>query len=264
VASGEGMTQTRARFNELAIENLASNASTANFVQYAIGTSGTSAVWNGNRLTMSAYGQPWGTVMGNSRDFMGFAYLRNNDSTSVRILVTSETMSDPGSRVAVTIRDISTLGRSVATLALSLTQGQGLVLEHREQSNATSELVKVATKGATTAPLWLRLDRSVVPRAGDPLGTSDTYVTAYYTTDNNGNPRNPWTLIGNSFLFPTTNANPPAIGIGVASFAPQALHQVEISKVQVVAAPPPPDGGILPDASPDAGAEDASADASTD
>jgi hypothetical protein len=122
----------------------------------------------------------------------------------------------------------------------------------------------VATKGATTAPLWLRLDKSVVARPGDPLGTTDTYVTAYYTTAaNNGNPVLPWILIGNTFVFPATNANPPGLGIGVASYA-GVLHQATVSQVQVVAAPPPPDGGIpTPDAGEDGGA-DAGADGAVD
>jgi hypothetical protein len=256
--SGDAMTATRARFNELALHNLASRPVTATFTHYAVGTSGASAVWGtNNRLTVSSNGQPWGAVMGTSRDFLGFAYERNNDSNSLRVLVESQTISDPNSRVAVMIRDVNGNGlpRSAATIALSLTQGVGLVLQRRAASSDKSELETVATKGATTAPLWLRLDKDVVPRAGDPLGTTDTYVTAYYTTDNNGNPRQPWTVFGTSFVFPATNANPPGLGIGVASFSPTLIHSATL-QVQTGMAAPPPDGGILPDA----GAEDASPD----
>jgi hypothetical protein len=216
-------------------------------------------VWSANRLTLAGYGQPWGAVSGTSRDFLDFAYVRNNDNLSLRLLVSSQIISDPQSRVAAMVRDVSTLGRSAANVSLSLTQGAGLVLECRSASSDNSELVKVATKGAITAPLWLRLDRSVIARPGDPLGTTDTYVTAYYATDNNGNPRMPWILIGNTLTYPATNANPSALGIGWASFLPGTQHQAEVSKVQVVAAPPPPDGGILPDADLDA-APDAAAD----
>jgi hypothetical protein len=265
--SGDAMTATRARFNELALHNLGSRPVTAAFTHYAIGTSGSSAVWAANnRLTVSSNGQPWGAVMGTSRDFLGFAYERNNDSNSLRVLVESQTISDPNSRVAVMIRDVSGNGlpRSAATIALSLTQGVGLVLERRAASNDNTELEKVASRGAISAPLWLRLDKAVIPRAGDPLGTTDTYVSAYYTTDNNGNPRLPWTFFGNSFVFPATNANPPGLGVGVASYSPTAIHSATV-QVQTGAAQPPPDGGLLPDGSPDtapdAGAEDASVDA---
>jgi hypothetical protein len=265
--SGDAMNPTRARFNELALHNLGSRPVTAAWTHYAIGTSGQSAIWTSNtRLTVSGNGQPWGAVMGTSRDFLGFAYERNNDSQSLRMLVESQTMSDPNSRVAVMIRDVSGNGlpRSAATVALSLTQGAGLLLQRRAASTDKNELETVATKPATVAPLWLRLDKAVIPRPGDPLGTTDTYVTAYYATDNNGNPRMPWIVFGNSFVFPATNANPPGLGVGVASFSPTLVHSATV-EVQTGMAAPPPDGGILtPDASaPDAGADDAAADAAT-
>jgi hypothetical protein len=275
-SSGDAANPTRARFNELGLHNLGSKTVTSDWTHWAIGTSGQSAIWSGNTLTVSGNGQPWGAVMGTSRDFLGFAYARNNESQSLRVLVESQTMSDPRSRVAVAVRNVDGAPRSAAMFSLSLTQGVGLELERREASNDNSELIKVATKGATTAPLWLRMDKAVIPRPGDPLGTTDTWVTAYYTTDNNGNPRLPWTLIGNSFTFPATNANPPGLGIAVASYAPGVIHQAQIGDVQVAAAQPPPDGGVLPDATPDtapppadagadAAAEDAAAaDASTD
>jgi hypothetical protein len=265
--SGDAMTATRARFNELALHNLGSRPVTAGFTHYAIGTSGSSAIWGANnRLTVSSNGQPWGAVMGTSRDFLGFAYERNNDSNSLRVLVESQTLSDPNSRVAVMIRDVNGNGlpRSATTIALSLTQGVGLVLERRAASNDNSELEKVATKGAVTAPLWLRLDKAVIPRPGDPLGTTDTFVSAYYTTDNNGNPRLPWTFFGSSFVFPATNANPPGLGVAVASYSPTAIHSATVN-VQTGVAQPPPDGGLVadasPDSAPDAGAEDAAVDA---
>src|SRR5204863_5446364 len=137
VTSGDAMNPTRARFNELALHNLGSRPVTATFTQYAVGTSGVSAIWGAtNRLTVSANGQPWGAVMGTSRDFLGFAYERNNDSNSLRVLVESQTISDPSSRVAVMIRDVSGNGlpRSATTVALSLTQGVGLLLEQRSGS----------------------------------------------------------------------------------------------------------------------------------
>jgi hypothetical protein len=255
--SGDAMNPTRARFNELALHNLDSNPLTSGWTHYAMGTSGGSAVWANNRLTMSGNGQPWGAVAGTSRDFLNFAYLRGNDSASLRFLVASQIISDPRSRVAAMIRDVSSLSRSAETLSLALTQGVGLELEHRDANGEANELVKVASKGAITAPLWLRLDRSVIPRPGDPLGTTDTYATAYYATDNNGTPRAPWILIGNTFTFPATNANPPALGIALASYAPGTIHQAEITKIQVTAAPPPPDGGIPADAAPEDAAEDA-------
>jgi hypothetical protein len=270
--SGDAMNPTRARFNELALHNLASRPITAAWTHYAIGTSGQSAIWSGAgnnaRLTVSGNGQPWGAVMGTSRDFLGFAYERNNDSNSLRVLVESQTISDPNSRVAVMIRDVSGNGlpRSATTIALSLTQGVGLLLERRAASNDNTELEKIATKGAIVAPLWLRLDKAVIPRPGDPLGTTDTYVSAYYTTDNNGNPRLPWTFFGSSFLFPATNANPPGLGIAVASFSPTLIHSATVN-VQTAAAAPPPDGGLPADASPDVGPDagaDAAADAATD
>ncbi|HXU79765.1 MAG TPA: hypothetical protein VN914_00090 [Polyangia bacterium] len=266
--SGDAMNPTRARFNELALHNLGSRPVTAAWTHYAIGTSGQSAIWSGvgnaARLTVSGNGQPWGTVMGTSRDFLGFAYERNNDSNSLRVLVESQTISDANSRVAVMIRDVSGNGlpRSATTIALSLTQGVGLVLERRAASNDNSELEKIATVGQMTAPLWLRLDKAVIPRVGDPLGTTDTYVTAYYTENNNGNPRLPWKTVGPSFVYPATNANPPGLGIGVASFSPTQIHSA-IVQVQTGAAAPPPDGGIPADASPDA-EPDAGADAATD
>jgi hypothetical protein len=268
VTSGSATAPTSARFNELAINNLASRPVTDTFTYWAIGTSGQSAVWMANnRLVLTGNGQPWGAVMGTSRDFMGLAYQRNNDNASLRVLVESQTISDPRSRVALVVRDVSGNGlpRSAATVALSLTQGVGLELERRAASTDNDELMKVATRGATTAPLWLRLDKSVIPRAGDPLGTTDTYVTAYWTTAaNNGNPQLPWNLLGNSFVFPATNSNPPGLGIAVASFT-GVLHQATLSQVQVVAAPPPPDGGVLiPDASPDAEADAGVPDAATD
>jgi hypothetical protein len=267
--SGDAMNPTRARFNELALHNLGSRPVTSTWTHYAIGTSGQSAIWNGTgnaaRLTVSGNGQPWGTVMGTSRDFLGYAYERNNDSNSLRVLVESQTISDPNSRVAVMIRDVNGNGlpRSATTIALSLTQGVGLLLERRAASNDNTELEKIATKGAITAPLWLRLDKAVIPRPGDPLGTTDTYVTAYYTTDNNGNPRLPWTAFGNSFVYPATNANPPGLGIGVASFSPTLIHSATV-QVQTGVAAPPPDGGIPADASPDAGEDAGEADAAAD
>ena len=268
VAAGNTMSPTSARFNELAMNNLASRAATDSFTFWAIGTSGQSAVWNANnRLVLSGNGQPWGAVAGTSRDFLGFAYQRNNDNASLRILVESQTISDPSSRVGVMVRDVSGNGlpRSAATVALSLTQGVGLELQRRAASTDNDELTKVASQGAITAPLWLRLDKSVIPRPGDPLGTTDTYVTAYYTTAaNNGNPVLPWKVIGNSFVFPATNANPPGLGIAVASYA-TVLHQATVNVSPVVPALPPPDGGLgMPDAEADAGAPDAGADASTD
>jgi len=261
VSSGDAMNPVQARFNELALHNLASRPVTSTWTHYAVGTSGASALWGANnRLTVSSNGQPWGAVMGTSRDFLGFSYERNNDSNSLRVLVESQTISDPNSRVAVMIRDVNGNGlhRSATTIALSLTQGVGLVLERRASSSDKSELEKVATQGAIAAPLWLRLDKAVIPRPGDPLGTTDTFVSAYYTTDNNGNPRLPWKFFGSSFVYPATNANPPGLGIAVASFSPTAIHSATV-QVQTAAAAPPPDGGIAPDASPDAG-EDASPD----
>jgi hypothetical protein len=264
-SSGDAMNPMRARFNELALHNLGSRPVTSTWTHYAIGTSGASAVWGANnRLTVSSNGQPWGAVMGTSRDFLGFAYERSNESNSLRVLVESQTISDPNSRVAVMIRDVSGNGlpRSATTIALSLTQGVGLLLERRAASNDNTELEKVAMRGAIAAPLWLRMDKAVIPRPGDPLGTTDTYVTTYYTTDNNGNPRQPWTVFGPSFIYPATNANPPGLGVAVASFSPTAIHSATVN-VQTGTAAPPPDGGILPDASPDAGAEDAAPDAAS-
>src|SRR6185369_6692225 len=152
VASGDAATTMRTRFNELVIQNLGSNTSTADWTSYALGTSTGSAVWTGTgnnaRLTLTGYGQPWGAVTGTSRDFLDFAYVRNNDNLSLRFLVNSQIISDPQSRVAAMVRDVSTLGRSAAMVSLSLTQGTGLVLEYRSASNDNTELVKVATKGA--------------------------------------------------------------------------------------------------------------------
>src|SRR5690348_16264859 len=99
--------------------------------------------------------------MGISRDFLGFSYLRNNESNSLRVLVESQTISDPNSRVVVMIRDVNGNGlpRSATSISLSLTQGVGLVLERRTASTDNNELEKVATMGQITAPLWLRLDK---------------------------------------------------------------------------------------------------------
>jgi hypothetical protein len=173
----------------VAINNLASNNNTDTWASYAIGTTATSASWGtGNRLTVSALGQPWGAVMGTSRDFLGYSFFRSTGSDSLRFLVASQTMSDPNSRVAAMIRDVNNFDRSNATIALSLTQANGIELQQRSANGASNELVKVASKDMVKAPLWLRLDRSLVPRPGDPLGTTDTFVTAYYANDNNGNP----------------------------------------------------------------------------
>jgi hypothetical protein len=267
VTAAQATMPAQARFNELAVNNLASNNLTDTWAHYAIGTTGTSAVWTTgpNRLTLSALGQPWGAVMGTSRDFLGYTFFRTTEAQSLRFLVASNTMSDPASRVAAMIRDVNNFDRSNATIALSLTQGGGLELQQRTGNGAGNELVKVATKDTVKAPLWLRLDRSLVPRPGDPLGATDTYVTAYYAADNNGNP-GAWNVVGNSLPFASTLANPPGLGIGIGSYAPTTYHQAEITRIQVVAAPPPPDGGIPADAGPDAGPDatpDAAADAAT-
>jgi hypothetical protein len=257
VVSAGGAGAAQAKFNETGLANLASNNATADWLHWSIGTTAASAIWTTNRLTLSALGQPWGAVAGTSRDFLGFSYVRTNNADSVRFLVASEAAGDPGSRVAAMIRDVGGAARNGATVALSLTNGTGLQLQQRQSSSDGSDLTTVASKDGLKAPLWLRLDRSLVARAGDPLGTSDTWISAYYAEDNNGAPR-AWQLVGTSLSFPTTTANPPGLGIGVASYDPTAFHQAEVRNVSVVTAPAP---GLIPvDAGADAATpEDASA-----
>jgi hypothetical protein len=255
VTASSAAGAAQARFNETGVHNLPSNNATATWSHWSIGTTAASAVWTtGNRLTLTALGQPWGAVAGTSRDFLGFASFRTIESRSLRFLVTTQSMSDPASRVAAMIRDVSSFARAASTIALSLTQAGGLELQQRPDNGDASDLVKVAAKEGVKAPLWLRLDRALVPRPGDPLGAVDTVVSAYYAEDNGGVPRT-WLLVGSPLGFPSTLANPPALGIAVGSYAPAVFHQAEVSRIEVVAAPPPPpppDGGAPADASPPA------------
>jgi hypothetical protein len=258
VTAGNAAMPGRARFNELALHNLASNTSTTTWTHYALGTSGTSAVWTGTNpnnthLTLTSLGQAWGGVAGTSRDFLGYTFIRPEDSTSVQFLVTSESMSDPGSRIAAMLRDVNGFSRSAAMIALSLTQGNGLELQQRSPSGEANAVMTVASRPGITPPLWLRLDRALVDKPGDPLGAKETWVTAYYAQDNNGNPR-PWTQLSTPLSFPTSLTNLPALGIAVASYSTTTFHQAEVSRVRVMPAPAPvlPDGGP-----PDAGSADA-------
>lgn len=264
VSSGHATNPAMARFNEISVHNLASNTATAGWTHYAIGSSGASAVWTTNKLTISGLGQPWGAVMGTQREFLSFAYLRNNEPNSVRFLVTAQAMTDPNSRVAAMIRDVNNFSRAAATIALSLTQSNGLELGHRMMAGEANELVKVLTRAGVRAPLWLRLDRAFVTRPGDPLGARDAYVTAFYAEDNNGTPR-AWQQLGSPVLFPSSLSNLPAHGIAVSSFVPTAYHHADITRVQVVPSPAPtlPDGGAGADGSATdaSGGDDAAADA---
>jgi hypothetical protein len=253
VSAAHATMPATARFNEISVHNMAAGNATADWTHYNVGSSGASAIWTGSgnaaRLTMTALGQPWGAVMGTFREFVGFAYLRNNESNSIRFLVTSQGMTDPASRVAAMIRDVNGFSRAAVTIILSLTQGNGLELGQRMTAGEANELVKLATVASARAPLWLRLDKAMVVRPGDPLGTRDTFVTAFWAEDNNGNPRD-WQQLGPTLGYPTSATNLPAHGIAVSSFVPASYHKAEISRVQVMPAPPPPTDGGASDAAP--------------
>jgi hypothetical protein len=220
----------RARIEDFSIDNLPSRKETAAWRHEAIGTSASAAVWNGDELTMSSLGQPWGAVTGTSRDFMSFAYVNPQGGVSLRFLVAAESMADAGGRVAVMLRDVSTFSRSGAFVAMSLTQGVGLEIEQRSMS--MGELEKVASKAKVAAPLWLRLDRAMAPIPNDPLGGFESKVTAYYAEDGGGTPK-AWTAVGNPLTLSGLSGKDLGLGIAVAAFADTAYTTARIKRLSL-------------------------------
>jgi hypothetical protein len=247
VAGGDPVDRTTARVDEVYISNLQTNATTKDWNQFSYGSIGGSALWANNRLSMAGLGHPWGEVMGTSRDFLHFAYFVPTSNVSLQIRVASQTMTDPSGRVAVMFRYDNLDSRSGGFIALSLTEGMGVELQTRPKYN--QDIIRTAMVASQKAPLWLRIDRNIVPIPGDPLNAQQTIVAAYFAPDNSGRPGR-WSIVGAPFALPLGPPIETRLGIGVSSYTAKAFKVAEISNVNVAPAGPPPP-------LPDAGAADA-------
>jgi hypothetical protein len=252
--SNSDMKPASGRFEDVTISNLSTDSQTAKWTTHTFGISGGSALWSKNDLAITGLGQPWSTVMDKSRDFFQYAFFRPDvkpdSQTSLQFLVTDQGKTNPGGRVSAMYRvaaDMNGFNRSNATVALSLTQETGLVLEVRTVAGEKSPLVATEMKADLKAPLWLRLDRQLAPFPADPLGRLFTQVRAYYAADNKGAPGR-WNSFGAVTSFESVGpADFATLGIAVGSFAPLVPNTGVVSKVVVGSAPTPPpptlDGG---------------------
>jgi hypothetical protein len=260
------MKTTTARFEDVSINNLPTDPSTAKWLTHTFGMSGGSAMWVKNELTVTGLGQPWNGAPEKSRDFFQYAFFRPDvkadSQTSLQFLVADQGKTNAGGRVAAMYRiagDMNGWNRSNATVALSLTQGAGLELNVRTVAGESHPLETVDSKADLKAPLWLRIDRQLAPLPADSLGRLFTQVRTYYAPDNKGSPGK-WTPIGTVVSFENTGpADFSSLGIAVGSFAATVPNPAVIAKVLVGPAPVPPvptlDAGANPAPRPDAGAD---------
>jgi hypothetical protein len=262
--SNSDLKPASARFEDVMVSNLSTDPDSAKWQTQTFGMSGGAALWNKNELSVTGLGQPWNGAPDKSRDFFQYAFFRPDvkpdSQTSLQFLVTAQSMTNADGRVAAMYRvaaDMNGFNRSNATVALSLTQGSGLVLEVRPVAGEKNPLLVADMKAGLKAPLWLRLDRQLAPLPADPLGRLFTQVRAYYAPDNKGAPGK-WQGIGSVASFETVGpADFAALGIAVGSFAPILPNTAVVSKIVVGPAPVPPpptlDAGADSGAQPDAG-----------
>jgi hypothetical protein len=267
--SNSAMKATTAKFEDVAIDDLAGTAATRSWNSQSFGTAGGSALWDKEDLVMAGLGNPWNSAPDKSRDFFQYAFFRPDikptSHTTLRFLVTSQDMTDPGGRVAAVFRaaaDMNGLNRSNPTVALSVTQGAGLELAARTGNGEKFPLEVSATKTGIKAPIWLRLDRQLALVPGDALGRIFTQVRAYYAPDDKGTPGK-WLAVGEPISFDTIGpADFATLGIAVSSYDPAVVNHAHISKPTVEAAPAPPPVPLpKPDAGPATDGGSATADA---
>jgi hypothetical protein len=252
---------TSARLEDVSVNNLASDPVTKTWLTQTFGMSGGAALWNKGELSVTGLGQPWNGAPDKSRDFFQYAFVQpDTKSESLQFLVAGQSTTNPAGRVAAVYRqatDLNGLNRSNPTVALSLTQSQGLELAVRTANGEKYPLDVTDTKTGVKAPLWLRIDRWLTPVAGDPLGRMFTLVRTFYAPDNKGTPGK-WTEVGLPTAFDAVGpADFATMGIAVGSYAPTQPNTAVISQIKYgtpPVTPPPPDGGA-----PDTGTTDASA-----
>jgi hypothetical protein len=239
-----------ARLEDVSVNNVAGDATTKTWLTQTFGMSGGDVLWNKGELSVTGLGQPWNGAPAKSRDFFQYAFVQpDTKSESLQFLVTGQGMTNAGGRVAAMYRqatDLNGLNRSNPTVALSLTQGQGLEVDVRTANGEKFTLDVTGTKPDAKAPLWLRIDRWMTPVPGDPLGRMFTLVRTFYAPDNKGT-AGKWTELGLPTSFDTVGpADFSTMGIAVGSYAPTVPNTAVIAQVKYgtpPATPPPPDGG---------------------
>jgi hypothetical protein len=280
--SGSAMSLVNARFEDISINNLAINRLTSGWSTQAFGIAGGSVLWGTagaarDELAITGLGCPWNTDPMKSRDYFQYAFFQPSTvaataNASLQFLVTGQAMTNPGGRVAAVYRlpsssDITKFTRGNSTVALSLTQGQGLELNVRALDGEKNAMSTPTTVAGLKAPLWLRIDRLMATEAGDPLKNQFTEVRAYYATYSKNRPGTPgaWVPVGAPTFFRSAGpADFASMGIGVSSYVAGVPSTGHIANLTVTTAPAPApvgfDGGV-----PDAGAgEDGGADAGSD
>jgi hypothetical protein len=274
-AASNPMGKIAARFEDVMVNNLATNRATAGWSTQQFGETGGSVLWNADGLlAITALGQAWYQDPVKAREYFQYAFLQPPTTgaaaqASLQFLVTEQGMTNPGGRVTAAYRlptgsDITKFSRSNAAVTLSVTQGMGLELSVRQLDGEKMLPVIAATVPALKAPIWLRIDRLMATESGDPLKNPFTEVRVYYAAYNAKRPGTPgtWTEVGDPVIFRNVGpADFATMGIGVSSYDVKATNTALISDISVTAVQAPPsvgfDGGV-PDASPeaDAGASD--------
>jgi hypothetical protein len=263
------------------VDNLGADPATASLRQYDMGTLGGVALHNKamNTLSVTGWGQDWGTVAGTYREFATIVGRPGAGDLSAQVRIDSLDNTSPNARAGLLYRaevratsngDITTFNfsRSAGGVSLSLTPGAGLVLAGRLSGYQETKWDTIASAPAVKAPVWVRLDKVQIAIPNDPLGGTQTAIAAYYSTPGpNGKPTD-WTQIGTGLALAALPGatSVPTIGLHVTSANPTALATAVFNDL-TWAAPSPvtlpaPDAGAPADAagSVDAGAPaDASA-----
>ncbi len=245
VASNNQAMTTTAELNNVYINNLASNPATRALYQQDLGTLGSVALWSGDKLRLTAWGQPWDTVMGTYREFFGFVFRVSPEDETVTLRVDGFPMANPGARAGLMFRisdgsppTISfSYSRSGASATIMASPESGLELRARNIPVITNSMIEnkiLAMQPGIKPPVWVRLQKilattTVMKPNGFLTTEGRTTITASYAMPGMGGMPGMWTVLGEPIVFPSGSELVGNLGAAAYSNDSNAFATADVS-----------------------------------
>ncbi len=142
-------------FNYVRINNLVSDPALDGWYVEDLGLIGSSVIFDSGAAAVKTFGIPWSLT----QEFGPYMFKEVKGDHRLTIRVRSIDDVDSGARVALMFRNgnVTTVSRSHAHAAVSVTVGQGVEFQHRVTNGATT--MRAPAQAGVKAPIWLRLER---------------------------------------------------------------------------------------------------------